>query len=371
MLLYIPEHAVNKKASELREKGCDFTIPRRIGEKLMNDSLLNVYKADGIMPRVLGLVVSKRVQRMKEGQNPDKSPVGDPKHLAHYTTADGLRGIIHSGTLWASGAFYLNDSSEIDYGCQLFIETLSKAIAEEERDPVSKQIFKDAKKAFEPGGFMASVVNRTYITCFCENENLLSQWRAYGQNGGYSLVFPHKALHDDLTLQGHNDVYQAELQRVIYKQDIQIKLLQLVLEDVISALADKHVIELWKGFDTNTKQLFVVGLNTFFQGLATNEIVRFKHPSFEEEREWRLIIRPTSPRLNAMEIKHLQFRTAKGDIVPYLELHPKKGKLLPIQSVRYGPTLKQKQAINSLSLLFQQKGYSDIPFEGADIPLAL
>lgn len=48
-----------------------------------------------------------------------------------------------------------------------------------------------------------------------------------------------------------------------------------------------------------------------------------------------------------------------------------KGTLLPIQSVRYGPTLKQKQAVNALSLLFQQKGYPEIPFNGADIPVVL
>jgi hypothetical protein len=130
-------------------------------------------------------------------------------------------------------------------------------------------------------------------------------------------------------------------------------------------------VELWKSFDAEQKKLFIITFNMLFHTMAVNDIVRLKHPSFEEEREWRLIVRPTSPNLNHQEVQRLHFRTAKENIVPYLELRPKEGALLPISAVRYGPTLKQKQAINSLSLLFQQKGYSDVKFDGADIPLVL
>jgi hypothetical protein len=319
--------------------------------------------------QLVSSIVAKRVQRMKQGENPDKSPSADPTHLAHYTTADGLRGIIQSGTLWASGAYYLNDSSEIDYGCRLFTEILGKAIAEEGRDPVSKRIFEDAKKAFEPGGFMESVVNRTYIACFCENENLLSQWRAYGRKGGYSLIFPHEALRSSLTV--HDDFYYVELQRVIYNRDVQVRLLELVIADVMTTLAEKSIVELWKGFNAEQKKLFFISFNTLFHTIAVNDIVRLKHPAFEEEREWRLIVRPKSPNLSHQEVQQLQFRTGRGTIIPYLELRPKEGTLLPVASLRYGPTLEQKQAVNSLRLLFQRKGYSVVRFDGSEIPVAL
>jgi hypothetical protein len=49
--------------------------------------------------------------------------------LYHYTSADGLKGIIENDELWATSAYYLNDSAEILYGYRvlhLAIETWLK-----------------------------------------------------------------------------------------------------------------------------------------------------------------------------------------------------------------------------------------------------
>src|SRR5258708_1877548 len=301
----------------------------------MADNQALLQAAANAAHKITTTVVNKRVQRMRQGQNPDRQPDGEPTHLAHYTTADGLHGIIENGNLWASGAYYLNDSSEIDYGCQLFCEILTKAIADEERDPVSKSIFEEAKKAFEPSGEMESLIRRTYVACFCERDNLLSQWRTYGQSGGYAIIFPLNELRGAMTVTDH---YHTELHRVIYDRQIQTLLFQLVMDDLISVLNDESVRQLWKSYGPAERHLFSLSFNTFLQTLALNEIVRFKDPAFEEEREWRLAVRPMSRNRNDQELKHLKFRTARGMAVPYLELRPKTGALLPITSVRYGPT---------------------------------
>jgi Protein of unknown function (DUF2971) len=344
----------------------DLKSIRRI---LMADNESLMQAAEKLVLQLRGAIVSKRVLRMKQGLNPDKSPAGEPEHLAHYTTADGLRGIIQNGCLWASGAYYLNDSSEIDYGCRLFIDLLTKAIGEEGRDPVSKKIFEDAKKAFEPGGSMQSLITRTYVACFCENANLLSQWRTYGQSGGYSIYFPLMELRNSLT--ANDEYYQVELQRVVYDGPTQIQLLQLAVSDVLLTMAEKNIVELWKSFDVAQKKVFIISLNMFLQTMAATEIIRFKHPSFAEEREWRLAVRPASPHFALQEIQQLQFRTARGMLIPYVELRPKEGALLPIKRVRYGPTLEKKRVLNSLELLFKQKKYADVQFEGSEIPVIL
>jgi hypothetical protein len=78
-----------------------------------------------------------------------------------------------------------------------------------------------------------------------------------------------------------------------------------------------------------------------------------------------------STNLSTKEIEHLRFRTARGMMVPYLELRPKEGTLLPITSIQYGPTLDKKRVMKSLDLLFKQKGYPDIPVNGSEIPVIL
>jgi hypothetical protein len=168
-----------------------------------------------------------------------------------------------------------------------------------------------------------------------------------------------------------NEHYHVELQRVIYEKQPQVELLKLALNDVISTLEEKNILELWTSFGLEEKQLFIVSFNTFLQTMAANEIVRFKDPAFAEEKEWRLTARPTSIHLNFQEMQQLKFRTARGMAVPYVELRPKDGTLLPVAWIRYGPTLEKKRVMNSLELLVKQKGYSDMKFHGSEIPVAL
>jgi hypothetical protein len=309
-----------------------------------------------------------RFGRMKKGLNPDKSPAGDPEYLAHYTTSQGLQGIVQNGNLWASAPYYLNDTSEIDYGCQLFTSLLTKLLTQQGLDPVPRTIFEMAKKSFEPGGFMDSVVARTYVACFCEDENLLSQWRTYGQSGGYSISFSRKALCE---LGVDKELYIVTLQRVIYDKKLQSELLELVLSDLLSIMLEPEVKDIYKTADVQGKQLFIVSFNSFLQTMASTEIVRFKHPAFAEEKEWRLIVRPLSTNLSTNEMALLKFRPSRGVLVPYLELRPKESTLLPVSWVRYGPTLEKKRVENSLKLLFKQKGYSPVPIHGSDIPVIL
>src|SRR3954451_15088828 len=54
--------------------------------------------------------------------------------LYHYTTAEGLKGIIEENYLRASSAYFLNDSSEVDYGCRIIKQALNE-LQQEHRYP--------------------------------------------------------------------------------------------------------------------------------------------------------------------------------------------------------------------------------------------
>jgi hypothetical protein len=313
-------------------------------------------------------ITKKRLQQRQQLGHPDQVSSDDLIHLAHYATAEGLYGIIKNGCLWASAAYYLNDSSEIDYGCKLFTNFLAEFPLEPEKEWLRTGVLEKTEKAFKPGGFMDSVIPRTYVACFCEDENLLSQWRAYGQGGGYSISFRRKELVSSLKVE--DELYLVELRRVIYDEKVQIEQLRGVLSDVLSALDDPSVLASFQNIEDEYKPLFFTSFEMFLQTLALGEIVRFKYPAFKDEKEWRLVIRPQSPFLNSGEIGQLKFRPARGMVIPYLELRPKlKAGRLPIDFVRYGPTLEKKRVENSLDLLFKQNGYGDVTFRGSEIPV--
>jgi hypothetical protein len=46
-----------------------------------------------------------------------------PLVLYHYTSVEGFYGIITSHNLWASNVYFLNDYSEIKYGCNIVAKT--------------------------------------------------------------------------------------------------------------------------------------------------------------------------------------------------------------------------------------------------------
>src|ERR1039458_9844890 len=69
--------------------------------------------------------------------------------IYHYTTADGLKGIIEKNELWASSAYFLNDSAEITYGYGVLKEVLDDWPAKDRpKESITVRLAQDLRKAF-------------------------------------------------------------------------------------------------------------------------------------------------------------------------------------------------------------------------------
>ena len=136
------------------------------------------------------------------------------KYLYHYTNYQGLLGILESQCIWATHFQFLNDESEF----QLFKKELNEHLEPTvdkayddfiKQDAGAKKFLKDSGKSFKEvvkseTSVLAKAIysghdDQFYISSFSgesktndieQNENgLLSQWRAYGPDGGFILVF--------------------------------------------------------------------------------------------------------------------------------------------------------------------------------------
>jgi hypothetical protein len=215
---------------------------------------------------------------------------------------------------------------------------------------------------------MRDTLANVYVVCFCEKPNLLSQWRAYGQSGGYSIGFNRDALTNYRT---EGNTIDVQLEQVIYDESQQATILSTLIADGIPALNEPNVAAEFEKLTLLGKATFLQLYLRSWEHFALREIVRFKPPSFEDEREWRLIAQLRDRSLKAdEELKLVKFRPLRGVPTPYLELKPQAG-LHPITSVRYGPTLDKKRAEHGLRLLFKKRGYSEIAFSGSEIPVRL
>lgn len=294
------------------------------------------------------------------------------KVVYHYTTEAGLKGILESQTLWATHYKYLNDATEIEHMRSSLIDRLT---------PVAKSVvlehfrgsFKAKKKIRELGGVNAlakheaeSVVDAYYritfeggksdaafaepfITSFCshgddkkyiQENGLLSQWRSYGDEVGYAIVFDTKELKDLIEKEAAEYQYSAgSFGDVVYDGNDDV--FQEEFGEFIDAFKEMFLQFLQGGKPNMGKEVvpFVTSVS------------RFKHQGFEEEREVRIIASPVTETLRRLfrstepsypsgqrKPKEIKLRKTGAVNVPYIELFDfPKSPPLPIRKIIIGP----------------------------------
>lgn len=191
--------------------------------------------------------------------------------LYHYTSAGSLIQILQSRVLWASSIHCMNDSSEYAYAFRLTRELCA------DRNVISPN-FADAILASLDGDYRDVELGSKFIACFSEKGDLLSQWRAYGGSGpGFSIGFEAESL---LRIAERNGCL---LLRCIYNREEQSSAVLGLLrrmKETYRIRSDSHVsIRFGNSFVRALKDL----------------AASFKHPSFEEEREWRIVFAVGTP----------------------------------------------------------------------------
>ena len=298
--------------------------------------------------------------------------------LFHYTTADGLKGIIEKNELWAASAYFLNDSSEIAYGCGILKQVLDEWV--DGKKPTTsipnrvRQLLQESIE-FELSSNNISGIANVYLACFCEEENLLSQWREYGQSGGYSIGFniPHQAASEILKPEDPG-VFIARCVKVEYDRNKQLDNCRQVLNALLPQFDNETIERLIIAAGGHEREASLMIARATWQFLL-DEIVRFKNRAFEVEKEWRIVVRyknyfERDRTAGSAATLPIHFRSLRGALTPYVKLLPVSGKL-PISRFRSGPTLDSNAAKMAIALILYQNGFPRVPVEGADIPVKL
>ena len=245
-----------------------------------------------------------------------------PALLYHYTDFDGLLGILSSHSLRATFSETLNDGSEWVYGKEV-LKSNSKAIPDSVRDALTP-----------PSGIVMPPPTSMFVTCFCEEPNLLSMWRSYTiHGGGFSLGFEGTKLSslqiDDLSVGS----YAARLVKVYYGK---------ILPDPLLALLE--------------------GGQLYAEWVLENMI---KDDAFKEEREWRIIV-PDPP------VSSMSFHRGHENIKASVHVKNPGGLPLPLKKLLYGPTLRDDDATKkTLTWMLEKYGYRDVIPEPSGIPYRL
>lgn len=278
------------------------------------------------------------------------------ERLYHYTSFDGLLGIVQSRSLWASDIRYMNDSAELKHAADLLRTEVTRRIGAGHAKPGLLNQFLDWVTHRITNGHML------FAASFRANGNLLSQWRGYSRLGkGVSLGF------DPDYILGCAEQQSFQIGKCIYSCERQAHLISQVI-DAVEVLAEEHDL----GGD-NRDTADDSSYHAIFR-MIESDLLRIaailKHPSFREEEEWRIV----SPVITDYVKAPVLFREGISMLVPYIEFHltARDNGPIALEHLFLGPTPNITISMNSLTMFLAKNGiqpdrgisYCQIPFRG-------
>lgn len=251
--------------------------------------------------------------------------------LYHYTSAEGLHGIIATHSIWAGSINFMNDIREVGYSWDLTMQEIDRLRGESGADDAFGLAVEEYSK----------LTRDPHIAVFSLSEapDQLSQWRGYAADG-FAVGFDPMALE---RVAANSDF---KLVKCIYDKGEQVEMVGRRVTQRLAAFREA-VAE-----GMNPEQ----AAEPAAHDLAVDVIrisPRIKDPTFEEEREWRLvsgIIRADSG--------PWKLRLRGKTISPYVVLDLGDRNDSPIRTVMRGPTQNGELAERSLHQLTHTYGVS-------------
>ncbi len=238
--------------------------------------------------------------------------------IYHYCGMDSFFGIITNKNIRLSNAYKTNDSTELEW---IF------SIMEDSMTGVSKtEIVSSLQKSYR--NWLENYF-RPHIACFSKDGDLMSQWRAYANDGkGISIGFNREYFESIKML----DNKEFEIFDVVYKPKEQEKLLKnLFLTTMKKKLEFLEELNGSKG-----------DANCFEEIMFTGDLLKygmiFKNETFFEEKEVRLIHGFDEI---AAEPDIFEYRVTQDDLISFVEIPiDVENSYPPIKEIILGPNCK-------------------------------
>ncbi|OYT93919.1 MAG: hypothetical protein CFE43_00865 [Burkholderiales bacterium PBB3] len=320
--------------------------------------------------------------------------------LLHYTSLAGLLGILESQSLRATHSEFLNDSTEL----RLFFDTrlahvLESGIRETlATHPELRVLPKFASTPVEADAAirqyaseMADSIRTTtqrfgksFVACFSAptddrvlRHGLLSQWRGYGKDGGYALVFD---------TDGIEHLLLKENER-FWHEPLRLGDVHYYLDDEDMGRAEPEIKEaedeLRKAIGRYVLSSDATEFEAMFNPVSLLSCY-FKHWGFHEECEVRIVATPPNEELIEVGradgerrlIRHPKCVTRGGTLVPYLDMFSPESPTnvkskLPIVGIIVGPHPQSELRLQGVKEHLRVRGLtidvsvSQIPYMGS------
>ncbi len=287
-----------------------------------------------------------QVARIVTTVSPDLGP--DREGFIHqYTSLRAFDDALRTGfrEIWASSATFMNDSREFEEGRDIFADAV-KAVHASTKSKWKKTFLAKVERSLEDLDG-----HEVFCACFTSEGDHLGQWRGYGDRGnGCCMSFDFAKLESSINGIGSWVVYDEKKQSQIANE-----ILQAFMEEVE---------RLWKPFTIPLQAKAAEFASRTFLDLLPALCLLFKHSSFAEEREYRVIYSdPVRKRACPSDV-----RLAASTFVPFVKLDFDHQASAPLARVRLGPGMGVKKHLVSVEKLLRCRGFDSADVRLSEIP---
>lgn len=299
--------------------------------------------------------------------------------IAHYTTLAGLRGILETKQLWATHYRFLNDRSEIEHGKGYLREIWKEIVG-----TTKISLFPGFENFWWAAGFAPKTDPEFFVSSFTgipsdkealKKNGILSQWRGYGNNGGFAIVFDSAALdasyhsfgkkckahneHDDSCSDCKIHFTAKIFDEVIYSHDLamiqnhpDISIIKTHFDKFCTALNSGANIQ----SDPNDIEYYKFALYLMFN---------LKHQEFEEENEVRFSCFNRLEKFAGGYLNTSPFQINIEDQKPRLKIDFDP---TAIKTIIVGPQKEQDQMQIYIKYFLENLGYLNVDVSKSEIP---
>jgi len=268
----------------------------------------------------------------------------------HYTPLRGLYGIVTSKLIWATNIKFLNDEHEFQHALGLIGKIIleAKEFTGKASEIKRKRFIELVDRRIEILGQIYS--ESVYTLSFSVRTDLLSQWRGYcPASNGYCIVFDAELLKEEAEKHFSSVYFVPCLYELPEK------------EQKIKDLLNSH----WRQFSQENDQKVAISIVDALKSEFLILASYFKHPSFAEENEHRIVI----TQVDNLD-DDIQFREGSFSLVPYVQIP---APIKAIKEIVIGPTTNMPLAKKALETFLEKKSgspsfFGDFPVRESSIP---
>lgn len=268
----------------------------------------------------------------------------DDNLIFHYTTSDGIIGILKNQKLWLSLVNLQNDSSELALIADLLPIAIADLKKEYDFDETTMRLLDELPNTNKP----YPIIDNVFTLSFSRDGNSMNLWKSYtGNKAGFSIGFDKKLLDKVI------DANLCYMNVCEYDAVKQVELLKSEIIDYFESIRNEVSDYVWKDIHLSWKVY------------SCAPILKSAH--FSDEKEIRVIHNVRF--IDEVRKKAFKYRANRGLLVPYFEIDISENFRKLIRKVVVGPGHNRETAKLAIDFLLDDIGldkknileFSEIP----------